>query len=327
MSPLPTLSCPACGEPVRPDGFIDGGRWTSANCGGCGSLSFHTGKDEGDDDRYERLYDDAADDAQFQAAQARARLRLLGAVRGRLAPPPRLRTSDRYVADLLGRGRGKVVDWGCGGGRLAFALARRGWDVLGVEVSHELVGALNAAGLTARHADDLPAGPDRDCRAVLLCEVLEHLEDPLGLLRELAGRYPNARFVATVPSPLRANAVAGLVEAWDLPPNHLIRFTPEGLTALFERAGLRARVVEPAPSGLDAVPAWWRSLAAGAAGRVTTGSSAPGRHRRQSRLAAFGLLWAHWAHDRAGGLLGLPEARRQEVEGLAAGSMVAIAGR
>src|SRR5205807_4077688 len=128
----------------------------------------------------------------------------------------------------------------------------------------------------------------------------EHLPDPAATLAGLRERFPAALVVVTVPSPRRAAAVEGPREPWDEPPNHLIRFSEQGLTALLRRAGLDPVVNVPPASAGDAVPTWWTALARRLVRRRATGAAVDesrARPRRdRSMAAALALLWGHCAH-------------------------------
>lgn len=331
--------CRACGvhsgAPVAPHR-----EFAAFRCGDCGTVWFEA--DQGHHlQRYEELYHQEVGDEQFDGSLARLRLRSMAEVPPWALPPPRLRTTDRLLIRRISEkygSRGHVIDLGCGSGRLLQCLTALGLSGLGIEVLPALVQDLNAAGIPAVTTDgnDLPVEavegkPD----VVVAVEVLEHLEEPLQLLHNLRDACPEAEVMVTVPSPERSAARTGSFEPWDFPPNHLIRFTPNGLASLFQRAGYDVEVVVPAATASDGTPTWWKLAPAKLVDvlrRITpnaSGGHAPTEtlHRRLSgRFLALLLLWAQWAHDRLGLALGtattvLSSTRRE----FSADSMVAIA--
>jgi 2-polyprenyl-6-hydroxyphenyl methylase/3-demethylubiquinone-9 3-methyltransferase len=90
--------------------------------------------------------------------------------------------------------RARVVDLGCGGGLFSLALAERGAEVVGVDVSRpSLASASREAARRGRSARfvcaDMARAPLEEGWAdlVLLSDVLEHVDDPKAAVRE-AGR-------------------------------------------------------------------------------------------------------------------------------------------
>lgn len=88
----------------------------------------------------------------------------------------------------------RVCDVGCGGGLLAEALAAEGADVLGIDLAAELIeiARLHALerGVAVRYrvvsAEALAAEQPGQFSLVTCMELLEHVPDPLALLRALA---------------------------------------------------------------------------------------------------------------------------------------------
>ena len=73
----------------------------------------------------------------------------------------------------------RVLDFGCADGKLLDALQDCGWETWGVE------SALDTAFVRHRRLDVIPKSPTFDL--IVANHVFEHVTDPLGLLRELAG--------------------------------------------------------------------------------------------------------------------------------------------
>jgi 2-polyprenyl-3-methyl-5-hydroxy-6-metoxy-1,4-benzoquinol methylase len=154
----------------------------------------------------------------------------------------RLFMIERVAKAARGRAPGRVLDVGCGEGTFLAAMARRGWDAWGIEVSAE--GAARAAArpglrvLDKRLEDcDLePASFD----LITLWHSIEHVPDPEALLRRAAALLKDGgTLFLAFPNP----------ESWDFalfgprwfhldPPRHLHYFSPKTMGSLLERCGL-----------------------------------------------------------------------------------------
>lgn len=118
---------------------------------------------------------------------------------------------------------GAFLDLGCGAGGMLRAVLDefRPADALGLDGTQEAVDIAVERGLPARFADfraplELPFAPT----AATCLDVLEHLEDPVIALRNLADASASgARLVVTVP------AMPSLHSAWDDACGHFRRYT------------------------------------------------------------------------------------------------------
>jgi SAM-dependent methyltransferase len=143
---------------------------------------------------------------------------------------------------------GRLLDFGCGAGRLLQALYQRGWQVTGIDRSPRMVERIRALGLNAiqgtlPHPDLAPGS----FHAITMAESLEHVHDPLGVLGE-AHRLlrPGGKLVLSVPN------IAGLPFHWfqgawfglDM-PRHLTHFEPQTLGRMLDRAGFRVERIAP----------------------------------------------------------------------------------
>jgi methionine biosynthesis protein MetW len=106
---------------------------------------------------------------------------------GALADRHGLADSHRAIIDAVPRGA-RVLDVGCAAGHLAAALAaERGCAVVGVEIDPSAVAAARARGVEVREADVERDGLDADgFDVVVFGDVLEHLGDPVAVLRQAA---------------------------------------------------------------------------------------------------------------------------------------------
>jgi SAM-dependent methyltransferase len=140
------------------------------------------------------------------------------------------------------RSAAKLLEIGCGSGRQLEFLRQLGWQAEGLDLDPAAVKAASARGLTV-HAGSLKEQrfPDGSFDAVVSSHVIEHVHDPVGLLRE-CGRIlrPGGRLVIVTPNTaswghmwFRSNWLA-----LD-PPRHLHLFNPISLRHAAEQADLR----------------------------------------------------------------------------------------
>jgi SAM-dependent methyltransferase len=138
------------------------------------------------------------------------------------------------------RGQGRLLDVGCGPGRLLQELREYGWDVHGVDFSSVAVSRARSVGLDVRQSDLLSTEFATDFfDVVLFSHSLEHVFDPVATLRE-AHRIlkPGGRLLLFLPN--AGSAEAALFGqwwvAWD-PPRHLFHFNKGSVTRLLDKTG------------------------------------------------------------------------------------------
>ena len=157
------------------------------------------------------------------------------------------RLTDSKAEALPDLPPGRMLEVGCASGSYLDRMARRGWQVEGIEFSDAAAAQARSLGIPGSH------GPRRDRSAareqydlVVGWMVLEHLHDPVGALRRLREwTKPGGWLVVSVPN----------ADAWELPafgnawyalhlPNHLWHPGRRSIERVLDRAGWKlSRVV------------------------------------------------------------------------------------
>jgi SAM-dependent methyltransferase len=181
--------------------------------------------------------------------------------------------------DRLGLRAGeRVLDMGCGAGRHAFEMYRRGADVVAFDQDgDELAGVLELFA-AMREAGEVPAGAEADIKQgdalslpfvdgefdrVVAAEVLEHIVDDTTAIAELARVLrPGGTLAVTVPRWLPEKVCWALSREYhEVEGGHVRVYTGEELVGKLRDAGLvfegRGHV-----HGLHA-PYWWIKCAVG----------------------------------------------------------------
>jgi 2-polyprenyl-3-methyl-5-hydroxy-6-metoxy-1,4-benzoquinol methylase len=93
---------------------------------------------------------------------------------------------DFNIMELDKKETGKILDVGCGNGFFISILKNRGWDVEGLETDLKAVEFCKSQGLNAKHGDlHTQNYPDNTFDAVALAHVIEHVYDPVNLVKEI----------------------------------------------------------------------------------------------------------------------------------------------
>ncbi len=172
----------------------------------------------------------------------------------------------------------RVLDMGCGAGRHAFELYRRGAHVVAFDMdADELAGVETMFG-AMRLADEVPADataetvqgdaldlpfPDDHFDAIIASEVLEHIPDDMRAMRELLRVLkPGGKLAVTVPSWLPERVCWALSEDYHTAPGGHVRiYTRAELEAKLKSVGFKVGGHHHA-HGLHS-PYWWIKCAVG----------------------------------------------------------------
>jgi SAM-dependent methyltransferase len=198
----------------------------------------------------EALYEDRyVDDAERRVPRTGGLARVWHAVNGSLPLTDLVRSSP-------------VLDVGCNTGEALVALRSRGLDVVGLEPNHEAAEVARGYGLEVIESpiEDAELPPDR-FGAVLLSQVLEHVESPHEVLRKVRSTLrPDGTLYIVVPNAasLWRRLFGRHWVHWHV-PFHLSHFTVPALEKLCGQCGFELQRVRTITSGeglLMSLAAW-----------------------------------------------------------------------
>ncbi len=181
--------------------------------------------------------------------------------------------------DRLGLRPGeRVLDMGCGAGRHAFEMYRRGADVIAFDQDADELAGVGELFAAMREAGEVPAGAEADTKEgdalslpfadgefdrIVAAEILEHIPEDIPAIRELVRVLrPGGTLALTVPRWLPEVLCWKLsAEYHDTPGGHIRIYTDKELLSKAENAGLVHTDTHYA-HGLHA-PYWWLKCAVG----------------------------------------------------------------
>jgi SAM-dependent methyltransferase len=161
------------------------------------------------------------------------------------------RYCGQYLAEVIGKARGAVLEVGCGTGELLEDLARRGCRVLGVDINPTSVQVCRERGLPAMQGElDTLSFPPGSFDTVILWHALEHLPSPRGALEKIRHLLrPGGRLFIYCPNAdsYLARFFGPYWYQWHL-PFHFHHFTPASVRRLAQLGAftvVRIRTVTP----------------------------------------------------------------------------------
>lgn len=140
----------------------------------------------------------------------------------------------------------RILDVGCGGGAFLRVASAMGATVQGVEPSEHGVATARQAGIPVFHGmldEYVASGASREFDIITSNHVVEHHEDPVALLRDMASLLAPGGYIWFGVPNVESRTARTLKERWhanDL-PYHLMHFTPRSAKTAVEKAGLRVR--------------------------------------------------------------------------------------
>jgi len=152
----------------------------------------------------------------------------------------RTRVSEIVSGFSKYRRTGNFLDIGFGAGTVLDIASEQGWKVSGLEVSKPAVDRARMRGFDVFHGGLSDAGyAAGQFDVITSSEILEHLPDPIGDLKEIARILrPGGLFWATTPS-ARSLSFRLLKLEWSVlsPPEHIQLYSRRGASLMLESAG------------------------------------------------------------------------------------------
>ncbi len=133
------------------------------------------------------------------------------------------------------KGRGALLDVGCGRGLFLDIMKKDGWHVTGVEFNEETASYANKVyEIDVITPQSMMAVPDESYDVITIFHVLEHMKDPAAVLRTCRRLLKkHGLLVIAVPNVSSLQAVLGKSHWFHLDvPYHLYHFTLSGLRRL-----------------------------------------------------------------------------------------------
>ncbi len=166
--------------------------------------------------------------------------RIIGSILSRIGPLREIVGGG--VLWLEAREKGRLLDVGCGNGSLLVQMRQLGWDVAGIEPDGKAVSvARERFGLEVFQGSLEEAKfPNEHFDAITMNHVIEHVQDPIGLLKECRRVIkPGGKIIVVTPN-IQSLGFYLFGQHWrglDI-PRHLFLFSPHAFCACALQAGL-----------------------------------------------------------------------------------------
>lgn len=161
--------------------------------------------------------------------------------------PAKRSEADFSVMHMPFKKNGHLLEIGCGGGAMLSIMKNLGWQVEGIEVDPVGVEVARAKGLTVHLGDIYSRNYENSSfDAVTLSHVIEHVHDPIGLIRECARILkPGGKISIATPNSKSLGRLIYKSNWLHLdPPRHLHIFNNAVLEKLAGKLGLKIDLSE-----------------------------------------------------------------------------------
>lgn len=155
---------------------------------------------------------------------------------------PRVLQADRLLRAVAAhRTEGRLLDVGAGSGILVEAALARGYQAEGIEPSHGLCRRAEALGLPVRNGVLPHPGMEGPYEIVTLVDVIEHVQDPVGLLAQIRAVLADDGAALIVTPDVRSVAARLMGRSWwHYRLAHVGYFGRSTLALALAKAGLEA---------------------------------------------------------------------------------------
>jgi SAM-dependent methyltransferase len=146
----------------------------------------------------------------------------------------------------MGLPKGRLLDVGCGHGEVVRAASLMGYEAFGVDMDEKAIAVARRIGIpnvSVGMAEDCKEGPFQ----IITClDVLEHLQDPVGVLSNFAKSLaPRGKVAISLPAWDRGPFL--YCAGTDNPPHHLTMWTETAVKAFADRAGYTVEQMKRKP--------------------------------------------------------------------------------
>jgi len=247
--------CPLCGSSALSrlpfEYWSQFERYPGSKCGACGLAFLSVQPDR---DTLNEMYDADYFESDFRCGSEPAAG--LGGAESERVFAREAKAALELIRRLTGRTNGRILEIGCAGGWFLKAAREEGWDARGVELSKDAADfAREKLGLDVSRGELAEAGfPPASFDVVYMADVLEHVADPVGFVREVRriladGGHavvcgPTALNALSRRLGLAAYSLAKKTRSIALAPYHLFEYTPRTMRLLFEKGGFEVVTLE-----------------------------------------------------------------------------------
>ncbi len=172
-------------------------------------------------------------------------------VKDNIHPKHCLMNYHQFFIDNITKGD-VILDVGCGNGALTYDLAKKAKKVVGIDIKEKNIALAKKRFLrdNIEHiCGDMLLQIDRNkglrssaFTVIILSNILEHIEDRIEFLKNLASQYPKAKFLIRVPMINRDWLTLYKKELgaeWRLDKTHCIEYTLESFKEELQKANLK----------------------------------------------------------------------------------------